>query len=286
MPGLRRRRRALDEAEQFAGAVRQACSRLGLVVLALDSEVVSLSGRIEGSVALTDVLAACRLQPVPQWPAVVAEALQGLARSLQSPVDVSDVEAVRPLLRARVLTEGAVLAEDVVCRPLADGLVEVLVVDVAGAVRNLPPAVARAWGLPLADLFDHARALVLADGPLARRTLDLGGVQVLALESTSAFAATHVAWLGALVDVPPAGMLVALPTRHLVLAAPMTTRSATVDAAQALLVNSDALWRAGPGALSPDLWWWRAGRLVLLPGSPTSLSPPMAFLEVLDALPG
>jgi len=259
--------------------------RLGLTVVSFDGEVVVLRGRVTGTVALADVRAACRLQTVPQWPVVVMDALQGLARSLEVIVDLSDEVAVRPLLRARVYTEGALLTDDVVRRPLAAGLVEVLVADVAGAVRTIPPAAVADWGSPVAELLDLAREQVLADGLLTRRTLDLGGVDVLALESPSAFTATHVSWLATYVDVPVAGLLVALPTRHLVLCAPMLSRGQVLDAAQALLANADALWTAGPGALSPDLWWWRDAVLTLLPGTPASLSPPIEFIEVLDTLP-
>lgn len=260
--------------------------RLGLVVRSLDGEVVQLQGRIDGTVALADVRAACALRPVEEWPAVALEALEGLARSLESEVDLRALDRARPLLRARVVAEGALLTEDVVHRPVAEGLAEVLVADVGGAVRSLPAGVVAGWAAGADELLDLGRAQVLAAGLLSRRTVDLGGVDVLALESPSAFAATHVWALPTYVDVPPAGLLVALPTRHLVLAAPLTGRGQALDLAQALLVNADGLHRAGPGALSPDLYWWREGVLTLLPGTPTSLSPPLAFVEVLDALPG
>lgn len=260
--------------------------RLGLVVRSLDGEVVVLQGRIDGTVALGDVRAACALRPVPEWPAVVLDALQGLARSLEAEVDLRDLALARPLLRSRVVAEGALLAEDVLRRPLAAGLAEVLVADVGGAVRSLPPQVVAGWDADPDALLDLGRQQVLAAGLLSRRTVDLGGVEVLALEAPSAFAATHVWALPSYVDVPPAGLLVALPTRHLVLVAALTGRHQALDLAQALLVNADDIWRAGPGALSPDLYWWRGDRLTLLPGTPTSLSPPLGFLEVLDALPG
>lgn len=283
---MRRLRRPRDPDQEFAGAVRDACGRMGLTVVRLDLERVELLGRINGTVALEDVRAACDLEPMDRWTAVVLDALQGLAVSLETPVDLTDAEAVRPLLRVRLYAEGALLADDVVRRPVAAGLVEVLVAEVSGAVRQVPPAVVAGWGVPEDELFELGRRQVLAAGLLARRALDLGGVAVTVLESTSAFAATHVHWLGSYVDVPPAGLLVALPTRHLVLCTPLVTRAATLDAAQALLVNADLLWREGPGGLSPDLWWWRDGQLVLLPGTATSLSPPASFLTVLDALPG
>ena len=253
--------------------------------MAYDGETVDLDGRLTGTVALADLRAACALEPQARWGRVVQEALHGLALSVQEKVDLSDVGAVRPLLRSRVYAEGAVLADDVVCEPLAAGLVEVLVAEVLGAVRSLPAAVVEAWGVARPELFVQARRQVLDGGLLTRRELDLDGVILIALESPSPFAATHVHWLPSYVDVPPAGALVALPTRHLILVAPLVTRESTLAAAQALLVNADRLWQDGPGGLSPDLWWWKPPELVLLPGTPTSLSPPPAFIEVLDALP-
>ena len=265
--------------------MRFAALRVGSTVVDYDGETVVLDGRLTGTVALADLRAACALEPQDRWGRVVQEALHGLALSVQEQVDLADVAAVRPLLRSRVYTDGAVLADDVVHVPLADGLVEVLVAEVAGAVRSLPSSVIRAWGVPLPELFVQARQQVLDAGLLTRRELDLDGVVLTALESPSPFAATHVHYLPSYVDVPPAGALVAMPTRHLLLVAPMVTRAQTVLAAQALLVNADRLWQDGPGGLSPDLWWWKPPELVLLPGSPTSLSPPPAFVEVLDALP-
>lgn len=258
---------------------------LGLTVLSLSGDRVELRGRIDGLVGLEDVRARCRLEPVGRWPSLVVDALQGLALALESGGVPVDLAAAGPLLRSRVVSEGAVLADDVAWRPLTAGLVEVLVAEVGGAVRQLHRTTVDAWRTPLPDLLARGREQVLRAGLLTRRELDLDGCALTALESTGAFAATHVHWLGTYVDPPPGGLLVALPTRHLVLVAAVLDREQVLRAAQALLVNADRLWRDGPGALSPDLYWWRDGELMLLPGTPTSLSPPAAFVEVLDALP-
>ena len=179
------------------------------------------------------------------------------------------------------------LVEDVVRRPLAPGLVESLVVELDGALRPVPPGVVAGWPESEAALLDLGREQVLADGPLDRRPVDLDGVELVVLESAAPFAATHVCWLTAYLDVPAAGAAGG-PADPAPGAAARRCAAAeqTLDAAQALLVNADELWRHGPGALSPDLWWWRDGRLMLLPGTPASLSPPRGFVAVLDALHG
>ena len=212
-------------------------------------------------------------------------ALQGLAVALETATDLTDPAVALPLLRSRIVTEGSLLLEDAVQRPLASGLMEVLVAEVAGAVTLLSPSLVEGWGIDPAVLLQRGREQVLA-GPLpGRRIVELDGITLMALESASAFTPTHVHRLPAYLDVPPAGALVVLPTRHLLLAAPVTNRSETLATAQLLLVNADQMWRAGPGSLSPDLWWWRAQGLVHLPGTPTSLTPPGEFLTILDRLP-
>ena len=260
-----------------------AANRIGSTVVAYDGETVGLTGRLTGTVALADLRAACALEPRNRWDSVVHEALHGLALSAEAVVDLADLAQVGPLLRSRVYAEGAVLVEDVVTQHLADGLVEVLVAEVGGAVRAIPPSAVATWGV--AAPFARARQQTLDAGLPSRSMLDLDGVCLVALELPTPFAATHVHWLPSYVDVPAAGALVALPTRHLVLVAPMVGRQQTLDAAQAMLVNAERLWEDGPGGLCPDLYWWHPPSLVLLPGTATSLAPPVEFLDVLDALP-
>ena len=281
---LRRARPERSDDEEFEGCLRAAAGKLGILVTSYDGDTVTLQGRLGGVLAVDDLRARCDLLPRSAWPGVVGEALAGLAASRERAVDLTDLVAVRPHLRSRVCTTGSLLLDDVVSAPLAAGLVEALVAEIGGAVASVPRTAAETWGVPADELLREGRERVLAGSVPDRRELDLDGVPVVTLESTGPFTATHVHRLGAYVDVPAAGALVAMPTRHLVLAAPLRTREQAIDAAQLLLVNADRIWTAGPGALSPDLFWWRPSGLVHLPGTPTSLSPPLEFVQVLDAL--
>lgn len=203
----------------------------------------------------------------------------------ESRADLADLAVAGPLLRTRVQSEGSVLADDGVHARLCDGLVEVLQVEREGALSPVPASVVGGWGAPASELLLRGRAQVLAGEQPTVEPVDLG-VVVSAVQTASPFAGSQLHRLADLLLVPPAGALVALPTRHLLLAAPLLDRPAALDAAQALLANAERLWEQGPGGLSPDLFWVRDGAVVHLPGTPTSLSPPREFLEVLDALPG
>jgi len=87
-----------------------------------------------------------------------------------------------------------------------------------------------------------------------------------------------------------AGALVAVPTRHCLIAHPMVARETALAATQALLMNAARLYDAGPGAISPHLYWWRDGEMALLPGSVerdrVELRPPPEFVAALERLPG
>lgn len=263
-----------------------ACDRLGLSVVAYGGESVDVVGRrLTGKIGVDDLRARCALLDRSRWVAELTDALQALAVSREDAERLADLEVAGPLLRVRVQAEGAVLTDDVVRSPLCPGLVEVLVVERHGTLAPVPVPAARGWAVAEQELLARGRRQVLAAETPSVGRVDLGGEPVVALETSSAFAAVHLHRLADLAEVPPAGALVALPTRHLTLVAPLVSRADTLHAAQALLVNAEQLWRQGPGGLSPDLFWWRAGRLVHLPGTPTSLSPPVEFVEVLDNLP-
>jgi hypothetical protein len=235
-------------------------------------------------VAVSDLRARCALLPRGTWQDCLLDALSGLAASREAAVDLADLAVAGPLLRTRVCIEGSPLLDEVVRRPIADGLVEVLYAQVRGAAAIVPPHVAARWDVPVELLLDRGRAQVLDVRP-DREDLDLDAVTVVALSGSAPWRSAWLHRLDELLDVPAAGALVALPTQHLLLVAPLETRTQAVDVAQLLLLNADRIWTAGPAALSPDLWWWRGGRLVHLPGTTTSLSPPLEFVQVLDALP-
>ncbi|MCW2608398.1 MAG: hypothetical protein JWO60_3091 [Frankiales bacterium] len=254
--------------------------------MAYDGETVDVRGRrLNGKVSLDDLRARCGLLPRKEWEEVLVEALQALALAREARADLASLDVAGPLLRTRVQSEGSVLADDVVVAPLCDGLVEVLQVDAQGALAPVPPGVAAGWGVPVPDLLRRGREQALALEEPSTEEVDLGVAGVLAVQTASPFAGSQVHRLAALLDVPASGALVALPTRHLLLAAPLHGRALALETAQALLVNAERLWQQGPGPLSPDLFWWRDSGLVHLPGTPTSLSPPLAFVRVLDALP-
>ncbi len=259
---------------------------MGLSVLSYDGDCVQVRGRrLNGTIAVDDLRARCDLLPRKQWEGVLVEALQALAVAGEARADLAAYAVAGPLLRSRVQSEGSVLADDCVRGALCEGLVEVLHVEHEGALSPVPPSVADGWDVPAPELLARGRRQALDVEQPSVEPVDLGADGVVAVQTSSPFAGSQVHRLDTLLGLPDDGALVALPTRHLLLAAPLRTRAGALDAAQALLLNAEALWRQGPGGLSPDLFWLRAGQLVHLPGTSASLSPPLEFVRVLDGLP-
>lgn len=277
-------RRGRTDDEEFEGVLRAVCGRLGLLVASYAGDVVVLEGRLSGTVAVSELRARCRQEPRSRWTPILLEALGGLATSVQARLDLTDWQVVRPRLRTRVCTDGSLLLDDVARTPLCDGLSEVVVVDVEGALTAPPAEVVDGWGQDIEHLLELGRAAVVDLGPPRITAVDLGAVEVTSVETDHPFAASLLPLLHTLVELPAAGALVVMPTRHLLLVAPLRTADEAVDAAQALLVNAAAL-SEGPVGLSPDLWWWRDRTVQPVPGDATGLRPSPDLVCVLQSLP-
>jgi hypothetical protein len=281
--------RDASDDDVFLTLVRSELDRLGCQITRLDVREAVVSGRMRGTVGLRNIQQTCIPLPRAAWRGVIAEHLGGLAQAAEIRLDLRDLDAVRPLLRARLYDEAGDERGLLAGRVVAPGLFEALVVDQPRSVHGVPTAVASGWGEPVDELLELARAQVLDDGLLTRQQLDLGAASATLLEDASPYTSGHLAWLPSYIDVPRAGALVAVPTRHLLLAHPMLEREATLSAAHALLLNADRLYDRGPGGISPHLYWWRPEEIVLLPGSVVGerveLRPPQEFVRVLETLP-
>jgi hypothetical protein len=280
----------VSDDDVFVDLVRLELDRLGCDIARIDVREAVVSGRMRGVVGLRNIQQSCAPLPRGEWRLVIAEHLTGLAKAHDRHLDLRDLTSVRASLRTRLYDESSTERSMLAGKLLAPGLFEALVVDQAETVHGVPTGVADKWHEDLDELMTLARGQVLDDGLLQRQHLDLGATTATLLEDASPYTTAHLHWLASYVDVPVAGALVVAPTRSCLVVHPMVEREPTLAAAQALLVNAARLYDAGPGAVSPHLYWWRAGDdLVLLPGSAdgekVELRPPTEFVNVLENLP-
>lgn len=217
------------------------------------------------------------------WPMLVSEHLAHAVAVAGDPIDVCDLNQVRPLLRTRVeaVDEVADLTR-VVGRHLNGDLVELLTVG----SRVVRPEEAGCWPVPPGQALELAASNVRREERLSVEAIQLSGTPVSRLTGQGPSTATHLRWLGDYVPVPADGVLAVLPDPYTLLVYPVTGIGA-VRAIERLRVHA-----ARTGGLSAQVYWWHEGRLrlikadIVLHGGQTRLvvAPPPEFARVLARL--
>jgi hypothetical protein len=234
----------------------------------------------------------CRDAPEESWPDLVR---QHFARLESASRGGEDAQHLLSHTRLRLLPDDALPAEATnfgYVRPVAEELIAALALDTPESVRILDDHdVARAG---LDALWDAARANLLAEPVEHTRVTGPTGAVLHSVYGDSHFVASKALVLPELVravtgaDLPEAGALVVVPTRHLLAFHPVVDGSA-VDAVNDLGAYALGAYEDGPGSLTPRMYWWHQGRLVCLTAfdhdaRTLSVVPPPELLDLLRGL--
>ncbi len=284
----------------FLEAVDQDLRRRGATFELMDG-TVSVTPP-EGETAdygLLNLAQTCHATGREEWVSTVQEHFDNAFRSSRDAMELDqkagELENVRSALKVRLYHTDYLSqmgTEGLIHRTPAEGLVETLVYDLPGSVRTVPPDHVRNWRVPEAELFRLGLENVKAERPApALQTFDVGkGATIRALVGDSFFTASHALFLEEhLRESPGYGALVAVPHRHAVLFHPIADLR-VMEALNSMIPIAFGMYQEGPGSLSAGLYWWKDGKLVLLPTKVTSqsvtFSPPDDFVrEVLDRVP-
>ncbi|WP_114561154.1 hypothetical protein [Desertihabitans aurantiacus] len=262
------RRRSTPDAE-FTQLDRAAADRFRSVVTAelarrgrpcrIEAGVAHTGERAYGLENLVRLVAP---RPQEEWPALVAQHLDVVdAASEREPAPV-DLAALLPRLRRVEDADGSTLQ-----RRLTDDLVSLLVLDEPDRVTTPTAQTLLATGVAadalgrraLANLADHLRA-----EPLDRFEVQTDGRPVHGLVGDSFFVASAAllpaaqGWLGP--DPYGQGHLVAVPSRHVLMATPVGGPPDWVVTTNTLVQLATGRHDADPGPISPDVYWVRADR--------------------------
>lgn len=289
-----------EQGARFRALVRQTFAEAGVEVVAERDYLVADDGRQFG---LSNLAAVC-LDVLDDggekgWPAAVQRHVHTILRATAEDVALRDLDRDDVLGRTylRVIGRSAVPPEALdwyrYARPLAGDLIELLALDSPDSVRMLrdtdvDPFGAddlRAAGLEnlVKEKYDSYQVLTGEDG--VRLHLVLG---------QSVYTASKILVLPDLLartlgtrDLPN-GVFVAVPFWHQLAFVPVQDLSA-VQSLQVLVGFAARGFDEGVGAISPFVYWWRAGRLtqVSFPGEDGELvvRPDEELLDVLDGLP-
>lgn len=285
-----------DELAAFLALIEAELQRLKLpYVLGEGTVQVDLGGSEPQSLGLQNVAQLCHREPRALWPDMVAEHFENVLRSQREGAAVAahaaDFDQVRSLLKVRIYggSQGPEAMEKMVCRPLAEGLVAALVYDLPSSVCSIDRPTTLPWGLSDDELFAVALENVAQEPAPSVRQVEIGGgAHLTALLGETFFTASQALRLERFLDAPaPHGVLLAVPHRHCVLFHPIRD-ARVIQAVNGIIPMAFGMYREGPGSISPSLYWWRAGRLLLLPSEMTearmTFSPPEAFTAILDPL--
>jgi hypothetical protein len=257
-------------------------------------------GREPHRYGLTNLAQTCAQSPIEEWPSIIAWHFDYIADEVEhgeADIEVfKSFENARSVLHVRIWAEEALgvfseLDERMPARIDLPGTVTTLVFDLPRTIRSVMRSESDHWNLSDAELFEIALANLRAAGDLPKpECQDIGEGARLYMFVGDSFLVGSIALI--LEDYPellgPFGTLVGVPTRHVVIAAPIQNVSA-VHVIKQVIPMIDDVSRKGPGTISPHLYWYRDGRYVPLPyqikESSVAFHPPAEFIEVLNELP-
>jgi len=232
----------------------------------------------------------CNQEDPSRWETIIATHFTALQQMVGRDMDAlaANFEQVRPILRVRLMPDetmgGAAVGETVSRRP-ASGVIENLVYDFPDSTATVHQDHLSGWPIDAAEAFDIAIANVRAEPPPAAETIDADGVQLGVMAGDSFYVASRALFLDELLGGRDG--VFAIPNRHVLIWYPLADLS-VVKAMSPMFQIAMNLFREGPGSISDQLYWWRAGEFVHLPhtmsGNNVNFVPPDDFVAVLNGL--
>lgn len=244
---------------------------------------------------LSNLSQLCHAAGREEWSATIAShfstmlAIQGRDHDALA----ADFEQAARILRLRFHADDALPpGYGGAVRQVATGLILALVYDYPDSVASVNTEHLAQWDLPEDEVYAIATRNTLAEPLPVRETIPVAGRPAASFEAylgDSFYVASRA--LGMADLLPPEavhGAVIALPHRHALLWHPIVDVR-VLGAVQAMIGLADVMYREGPGSITNQLYWWRAGSFTHLPvrtrKGGTDFFPPDSFLEVLNGLP-
>lgn len=285
-----------DKLRAFERLVVEELGRRGDAYRYSDGVVHAEVTGEEQSWGMSNLGQICAAAPEKEWPRIITLHFDAMTRAAEqrSQIEVllKDYTAAKRKLYPRLWEPEQLgpAAENAVIRHDIPSLATVLCADLPDVVQTVPPELLARWGVGEDQAF--ARAMDNLDQISTRglTPVRLGDdVELLALEDMSFFTASVALRID---DFPrlraPLGVMVSLPTRHLLLALPLRTASDVHHLQHLISVSLHAEAR-GPGSLSKRVWWRHDGVWREVPytidGNKLSVYPPPELALLLGGDP-
>jgi hypothetical protein len=241
---------------------------------------------------LANLAQVCNGDDEARWPTLIAAHFDTLRATTGRDLDVlaDDYEQAGPILRIRLMPDesmGGVPIAESVSRPVAPGILAVLVLDFPDSTATVPRDAVAAWPVDLDTAWHRALANLDGDPRPLRDDVSDERARFTIWYGDSFYVATRLLRLTDLLPPHTTDALVAVPNRHTLIA--HVIEDATVVASmQALHRATVDLFRDGPGSISDQPYWWHEGELTPIPhqvvGKRVQVAPPDAFVRLLESV--
>lgn len=254
------------EWTEFHRELYGVIDELDLAVSSVGPGVIRLrNGR---SLGLLQLAQHCNPHPQSAWRELIASHLCTVIAHLHDVVEPFSAFDLRIRLLPDTPDDRDTL-RSLGARPFAEGIVQVLAVDVEDAVRCVPAREITDIGWDLDEAWASARSQTeLLERPDEIHTIDIGGADIVHVFGDRPFTASMVGVVDRLIadidDIGPDGAVVSMPLRHSVLVHPIA-ESVARTAIAGMIPITRQLFKQGPGSVSPHLYWWRDGTLQWIP---------------------
>lgn len=251
-----------DQYNQFVTALETELAKIGPHAADLNLGLWQMPND-HGWSSLVEVAQLCYSVPVSEWPDIIGNCLRAQISASSLHELPTHLDALGPMLRVRLSAPQAVEGTGAVKVAIAEGLVACLAVDLPDRTLILPGDLARTLGVSSEELFDRGLANVRASVIPDRRQLSIPGPNSEVIASFSAddfFTATLALVVREVEGAEPAhGYIVSVPNRHEFLVLPLA-ESVALQALPSLIDATRTLFQAGPGSISPFLYWVQQGK--------------------------
>ena len=282
------------EYRAFIDAVTNDLRRRGLSVELGDGValVQPPDGGEPQQFGLSNLAQMCHADEQDAWPRIIASHFSSLLAMQGRDLDAlaADYDQVVPILRVRLMPDesmGGVALPETVVRPIAPGILAVLVFDFPDSTATVHRDHLEGWPVDVDGAFAQGVANLDHEPTPIRDEVTGDDASFTLYYGDSFYVATRALRVAELLPPGTTDALVAVPNRHTLLVHPIRDLT-TIASMQAMHRATSDLFRDGPGSISDQPYWWHDGTLTQIPhqarGDRTEVVPPDGFMELLEAI--
>ena len=244
---------------------------------------------------LVNLAQRCKLAGPGDWSEIIRDHFEGMIKANEFDKEFSkkkkDFSQVKEFIGVKLYHESyfdAVGMANVICRPFASAIIEVLIFDLPQTISNIKPEEANAWNVSTSDLFRIGFENIHKQYP--------ANISKEAFETFSIWfcQADHFFVTNLALDhnemkkySGSKGALVGMPHRHALLIYPIESLE-VVKAINTLIPVIAGMNNEGPGSISEKLFWYNEERYIEIPyelsEKKLSIKPPNEFVEMMNLL--